>query len=408
MDKADDAARAAAKGMDKADDAARAAAKGMDKADDLTRAGAKRIDDASDAARSARGNGGIDDLRQKLRNQPKGPKVSLEDAQARQGYAEHLQNRQMKPSSTIRPGSADDFVPAAGVKPDVSGYAEVSKRDVQMVADKYGVTIHTRPTTPVAKELLENGKALPKPEMLKNKSIGELDLHLGAKKSELGMVGHFEPKMPPKGDLSDDLYRKIAERHAQRAQEYKDQAAGLAKLKDKVRIEGNLIIDRKTGLPFTGDVDGFAIRGLNNETLPKAVVAQVEKELIQGPGHAMHGFHTEWSYGGLSRTPGAGGAQSKFDTARAIDQKIRGSHAPGGEALVTFGPQEGLRPPAPTASYWTGGTDNPLVDAIAPPVSAPPPTAVRGGWKGQAPWRGIAGAMTGGGANPAAEKPDGE
>ena len=125
--------------------------------------------------------------------------------------------------------------------------------------------------------------------------------------------------------------------------------------------------------------------GAYGETLPKALVDRVQRELVQGPGDLMHGFHTEWDYSGLSReVPGPSrlrrwlfgetskaGAKSKFEVSSVIDRKIRGGHAPGpkGEALPTYAAQEGYsavqlggRVPEPTASFWHGGLDNPLID----------------------------------------------
>jgi hypothetical protein len=313
-----------------------------------------------------------------------------------------------KPGPTIRPGSPDDFVPAEGVKPSIAGYTEASNRQIQMVADTHGVKIYTRPTNEAAKELLDNGHALPKPELIKNKSIAEIDMDLGVRKtwttpdgkeiSTEGLVGHFEPKLPTRADvpdMTDAQYSKLSQRFEQRSNEYTAQSEWLAKHSDEVHVKDGIIVNNATKLPYTGDVDLFAVRGMNNEPLPKAVVDRIQHELvknsngkIQTPADVMHGFHTEWDYSALRNVDA-----HKFDTARGIDQTIRASHAPradvlgfevdaaapgigkvteltgGGDALVTYTAKEGLGTPNPTASYWRGGTGNPLVDPPAGSVT---------------------------------------
>jgi hypothetical protein len=367
---------------------------GIGSADDLARVeGRRRLEAVRRRAaelrrREALRKGGgaktetIDQMKKRLANQKRGPVKSAKRARRRQSYADHLKRRTKTKHSTIRPGDPSDLRPARGVKPDTSGYARVSERNIQMVADKYGVTVYTRPTNTPAKALLKKKLALPKPELLKNKTMSELDVLLipGAGPEDVGKVAHFKPVLPPQGSMTDEAYAALKARADKRAQEFLDQSKWLAKHRDKVRIDGHLIRDVKTGKPFTGDVDGFAIRGMHGETLPKALVDKIQRELVQGPGHVMHGFHTEWNYSGLSRdvpgpsriarlrqwlfgeTPKAG-AQSKFEMSRAIDRVIRGSHAPGpkGEALPTFRAAEGLGAPNPTASFWHGGVDNPLI-----------------------------------------------
>jgi len=314
----------------------------------------------------------LDDLRQRRdQNWTRKEDVSQlsdEEKMRRQSYEQNLGNRAGGKGSTIRPGSSTDFTPADGANVDelTAGYTRTSEIDIQMVADKYGVNIHTRPTTARASELLAAGEALPKPELIKNKTINQWDTYLGAKLDEVGKVGHFMPEPPPVRsacpDLTDKQYDKVVERYFQRADEFHAQDSYLAHHADAVRLDGRLVIDQKTGLPFTGDVDGYAVRGLNNEPLPKAVVQQVERELKNGPGDVMHGVHTEWDYSHLQDPASPTYNPQKFGTAQTIDVKIRGSHAPGGESLVTYS-AGGTKP---GASVWNGGTRNPL---IKPPTA---------------------------------------
>ncbi len=394
----DDASRLGSRAIGASDDIAKAGSKAAGSADDIANVGSKVTGPADDIAKSgSRAAGSTDDA-----------------IKAGAGVADDATKAGAKTKgSTIRPGKATDFV-AADTPPDLSGYTEASKKHIQMVADQHGATIHTRPTNSYAKDLLERGEALSKPELLKNKSINKLDTLLGANSDDLGKVGHFKPKMPQQGTMSDDVFGEVSERYGQRMQEFKDQSSYLANHADEVTVKNGLILDVKTGKPFTGDVDAFAIRGLNGEPLSQAVVDRIQHDLKYGvsgtklsPGNINHGVHTEWDYSKLARNDttrhitavadqhgvrisgnaddgfrfanlngkplpesvanqierdikyGIGGTkQSKFDIAKGIDNKIRSSHMEGAEkveALVTFTGRSGMGSPAPTSSWWRGG-----------------------------------------------------
>lgn len=360
-------------------------------------------------------------------------------------YAETLENRHTKKGSTIPAGKTDDIIPAEGVTPDTSGYTLASQKHMAVTGDKYGVQISGRPTNSVSSSLLERGEAVPKCQLLKNKTISKADTYIGFSPDDIGKVGHGKPVKPDWDTIPGNMRSEVQERYAQRAQEFVDQKKWLEAHKDQVRIEGNLIVDTKTGKPFTGDVDLFDIRGMHGETLPASVTEQITRELKEGmPGitedlagrphrghsNVMHGRHNDWDWSGYDNktawekhvtvtgdkhgvniagdlpidsatgkaVPGAidslvikgvdgrapsatvvkqikkelkdgvqftGEGQSKRAIAEAIDKKIRRSHAPGNEALVTYFPDLDPKPgstPNPKATYWNGGDDNPFVD----------------------------------------------
>jgi hypothetical protein len=300
----------------------------------------------------------------------------------RTDYAEYIENRGQTKGSSIAHGSPDDFIPAEHITPDTSGYTRTSQKHLQITADKYGVQIHSRPTNSAAQALIEHGEALPKPQLLKNKTIGEIDTYIGFAAEDIGKVGHGLPTAPDWNNIPQEKWHSVMERYVARKQEFADQAQWLASHSDQVKIHGNLIIDIKTNKPFTGDVDLFDIRGTHGEPLPASVSAQINKELKEGmpgiteelagaphKGHAnvQHGRHVDWDYSTYDRArPTTGEGQSKFEIAQSIDKKIRQSHAPGGEALVTYSPALNQPPgtsPNPTASYWKGGDNNPFIQS---------------------------------------------
>lgn len=222
--------------------------------------------------------------------------------------------------------------------PDLRGMPPANVRHAQLVADKYGAQIQIRPTNPDARRLLEGG-AHPKPEFLKMMTINRDDILLGAPRDGVGKVGYFRPQLPPKGSVDPATYQRLEARALQRAKEFDDQAPKVAKLlNDKkiiVRPDGT-VLNGKTGRPFAGDHDLFDIRGANGEPLPEAVRAQIRRELSRPPFNLQHPEHAAWDYSHLRRTLEAGEPSSPYSIAQGVDQKILGSHQPGGEALITM------------------------------------------------------------------------
>ena len=268
-----------------------------------------------------------------------------------------MDNRKRGKGSTLRVGSADDLIDAKGQEADRRGYTDMSERHIQMVADSHGVKVVTRPTNPFARDWLESGRAVAKEQIVKNKSISDLDTLIGAKKEHRGLVAHFNPVKPDKGQLDDTDYQRAYGRYLQRKQEYIDQGAYLKKMKDHLEVKDGLVIDKKSGLPITGDVDGFVIRGLHNEVLPQAVVKQVEGDLFgrhAGPqSNVRHGFHIEWDRSKDSTEPGVDGGRSKAEINAEIDKKIRDSHR-NQEVLNIYTAQPGTSRPDPTPGFWRG------------------------------------------------------
>ncbi len=271
-------------------------------------------------------------------------------AAARQARAkESLRALAERPMPRVNPR----YVPA-NQPPDLRGMPPANVRHAQVVADKYGAQIQIRPTNPDARRLLEGG-AHPKPEFLKMKTINRDDILLGAPRDGVGKVGYFKPQLPPKGSVDPATYQRLEARALQRAKEFDDQAPKVAKLlADKkiiVRPDGT-VLNGKTGRPFAGDHDLFDIRGAKGEPLPEAVRAQIRRELSKPPFNLQHPEHAAWDYSHLRKTVEAGEASSPYSIAQGVDQKILGSHRPGGEALITMSPDRPpsssfLGPPAP-------------------------------------------------------------
>jgi len=215
------------------------------------------------------------------------------------------------------------------IEPYLSGCPSRAVSHAKVVADKHGVILDLRPANPESKVLLETGQAVPKRGFIKNKSLTPEDLLLGAK-GKPGEVGHYWPKLPPKGNMTEAEYRRLVERFNMRMKEYLDEHGNIYKLKaqGKIEVKNGVIYEKATGKPMASDIDIFDIRDARTgKPLPRYAVdkdgnliidpatgqpklhpvrEQIIKELQNGPFQAQHGAHMDWKYDHLpssARTP---------------------------------------------------------------------------------------------------------
>ncbi len=270
------------------------------------------------------------------------------------------------------PGVKNPKYSNAGKQADLRGMTPKDNKALRTVCDNHGVKANMRPTTKYARGHLENGTAIPKSEIIKNKTINDLDEALGFPGgNNKGLAACKKPnqlpaKKPP--DMSKRQWRDLRSRHAQRSMEYNDQSKYLTQMEGKGKIvwdrKTGIIYDKATGKPFTGDNDAFSFTdAVTGKPVSPYTNARINQELQQH-GVTQHGEHIDWDYSNLSKTPGAKGGQSKFATAQGIDKKILQSHAPGGEPLNTYNPLDynpnikNVEHNGWSTSYWEGGVRN--------------------------------------------------
>jgi hypothetical protein len=195
----------------------------------------------------------------------------------------------------VKPGAG---YTTSGKPVKLGGITDKSAKAIQNVADDMGVQIHTRPVTGKAKDLLESGKALPKPMEIKAKTLNKIDELIGGPQGREGAVGIFQPKKPPENimnKLSKEVRDQIEERFEKRAKEYTKYIDELSNNKN-VEIIDNIIYDKKTGKMFTGDVDIYDITNFDGSPLPEKIKQQVWKKLEStGPSNVKHGNLTSWN-----------------------------------------------------------------------------------------------------------------
>jgi hypothetical protein len=256
-----------------------------------------------------------------------------------------------------RPGTAlspEVLERNAGMRPEV-------QTRFQDTVERHGIAIDVRPTNPQAPALRRAGH-LPKPEYIKAKSINELDLELGWRPEDLGLVGYRRPTRPPRPEGMTDAdwaSSPVMRRYRQRVQEFEDRAHEMAQLQlppharephyrndapyaaapqlqvdqqGVIRIRGQVA---EGGAPagFTGDHDVFDIRNADGSPLDPVRYEQIAEELQAAGMDVLHGAHLRWR-------PGS-------STERGIDRTIRRGHQQGGEAVIRFSPSA----PPVTANY---------------------------------------------------------
>jgi hypothetical protein len=184
---------------------------------------------------------------------------------------------------------------SAGLKGGMGTAAALAARNL---AKDLKQVIRFRLTGKRAVKLREQGHPA-KPEFLKMKTINEIDLHLGAKKADLAKVGFFKPKLPKNFDsLPAELQAKILKRFELRNHEQSTYQKQVNDLLDDgiIELEGNTVVDTRTGKAFTSDYDLFDIvdaktgKGVQFENLPEPVKARYQAD----PLDVKHGAHLDW------------------------------------------------------------------------------------------------------------------
>ena len=223
------------------------------------------------------------------------------------------------------------------------GMPEENVDKIKAICAQEKVIVDVRPTTPYAEEMLRDGKALPKHEKLKAKSINPLDVMLGLGSSKnLGKVGFFPPEqiLGPENfkHLELKVREQLNERAVQRQNEWADHKEDMAKLQSegKIRLEpdGTItntgLLEGQKELPFTGDHDLFDIRHADGSALTPEEYTSIKNKLIAADAGIMHGAVTGWSTDSPSTFNTEAGQKSYG--------KMVGDHSVGGkEPLVRFG-----------------------------------------------------------------------
>ena len=207
--------------------------------------------------------------------------------------------------------------PGGPVDPVAQGIIpESSAQTLQQFANDHDLVIKVRPMNPEAVARLKppvdaggamtEPAAMPKPDIIKAKSITVLDEHIGAPAGRRGYIGLFEPHPPP-GTLAPDILEAATKRYEQRLDEWKRREADYGPyIRDGImRVEGGLVElvdprltgadpDRGAFRKVAGDVDIFDITHADGTALSVDEMNHVEKRLRSMGIAVEHGAHKHW------------------------------------------------------------------------------------------------------------------
>lgn len=184
------------------------------------------------------------------------------------------------------------------------------------MAMKHDLRIFLRKGNKASLRHLAEG-AIPKPELIKSKTIQDIDLLLNPNltKADVGLVGYFDPKMPPvrPPKMSSSDWKKLQKRYAERALDFSDNAPVMDKLKlsfkDKgrahekalgefqVKLDRGVVqsIDPETGKisNIAGDTDVLQITDGGSTVLGGEHGSKIDDLLLEAD-LSEHGPHLWW------------------------------------------------------------------------------------------------------------------
>jgi hypothetical protein len=172
---------------------------------------------------------------------------------------------------------------------DTSWMTDNSKKSIQQVSDEMGVQVHVRPGNPASKKWLDAGDAVPKPQIIKSKTISDLDSYIGGPKGKEGLVGYFEPIEANMKNVPEDLHDAVKEQFTKRVKEFDKYAERMADLEKNgiVRVKDGIVSiavkDPDTGATVfkqvAGDVDLFDVTNFDGTELPQNIKDMAVKKL---------------------------------------------------------------------------------------------------------------------------------
>ncbi len=237
------------------------------------------------------------------------------------------------------------------------GIPEDAASKMRKFCEAYGVVLDVRPTNVGGLEMLANKLGLPKPEVLKNKTINALDVKLGISEAHKGKVGVVNPadmrlpddfhNLPPKERA--ELIDRIEQRQKEWNEWQRDKkvqallAEGVISVRDGVVYAGT----GAEAKPFTGDHDIFNVQRADGRPMTRAEYDFYITQMRFWGMNVEHGAHLEWE-------------PTKPKDAK-MKKDIIAQHSPGGkEPLVRFGPD------GSATTQWHTGPDH---IEFAPPSS---------------------------------------
>lgn len=218
------------------------------------------------------------------------------------------------------------------------GIPEQNQDKIQTYADQHDLVIDVRPTNPDAVGHLQDG-AMPKPMAVKDKTVNDADIALGAPAEAKGLVGRFAPgqlQLPDPETLTAEQLQALQKRLTDRENDYRAYEKYMADLiaRGDFRVTEEGVLEGRVGdeyRPVTGDHDLFDMRHADGTRLTPEELAEHETNLMGLNAGIQHGPHVYWEPAG------------EYQRVRNFE-KIINEHQPptepdsGNEPLIRFRP----------------------------------------------------------------------
>ena len=250
-----------------------------------------------------------------------------------------------------------------------TGYTGPQIDALRKLARNEEIVTGTRLTNMDSMRHIRDGTGVAKPLPVKSKTIGDLDIYFGASPKDKGLVGLFDPgpvrpthanNSVPKdvwNKLDDagknDLIHKLGERWDIRTGEFGKRHKLVGSETASWDSTRGVVVDKKTGKPFAGDIDPVFFRDAKTGKYLSAdryleVVNRFKNSGVKGQHGAEINILGDLTAG---HKPGTQAWHDAYENALAIQNDLGKTHTSGKEVVVEMGPDGILR----RGTYMGGG-----------------------------------------------------
>ena len=217
-----------------------------------------------------------------------------------------------------------------------TGFTQKHLDDLAAYAKENKLEVGTRAANPYSAKHLADGSAIRKPLDIKAKTVGDVDVMLGADPAHRGTVGLFNPKYPSYEELqkmSPDLRQAVESRYQSRLKEFAETRATYEAM-DGVRISNGQI--QKLGADgkwrnYAGDMDLVYLRDAAGNPLPPGeydrVVAEMRSKGLIEHGGEVRVMEDVMREAGKKFEPGSAEWTAELRKAIRLREALEAAHA---------------------------------------------------------------------------------
>lgn len=171
--------------------------------------------------------------------------------------------------------------------PRLAGVSKTAQKVVQNTADDMGLQFKARTIKSAnAGKMIEAGKAAPKRMNMKAKTLSIGDEMLGGPKNSEGLVGYYNPELPPKDvwkTLSPKTREELLDLYKTRRREFRNLSDSMKELQaaGEYKLENGLVRDLKQGGKYvTSDLDLQDVVNFDGSPVRESIKKQAYDRVI--------------------------------------------------------------------------------------------------------------------------------